>query len=114
MRSTVAAVEPLALKGKDGRVPAYRLVSVTGEGPARRIDVAMVGRNRELRLLQEVWGRAVSERACQLFTILGAAGVGKSRLAFEFLDRLEGAVARSRALPVVRGRHHLLAGASRS
>ena len=94
---TVAAVEPLALKGKDDRVPAYRLVSVTGEGPARRIDVAMVGRNRELRLLQEVWGRAVSERACQLFTILGAAGVGKSRLAFEFLDRLEGAV-------VVRGR----------
>ncbi len=94
---TVEAVGPLSLKGKDGRVPAYRLVSVTGEGPARRVDVAMVGRNRELRLLQEVWGRAVSERACQLFTILGAAGVGKSRLAFEFLDRLEGAI-------VVRGR----------
>jgi class 3 adenylate cyclase/tetratricopeptide (TPR) repeat protein len=91
------AVEPLLLKGKDERVPAYRLSSVTGDGPARRLDVAMVGRSRELRLLQEVWGRAVSERACQLFTILGSAGVGKSRLAFEFLDRLEGAT-------VVRGR----------
>ena len=94
---TAEPVEPLSLKGKDGRVPAYRLVSVTGEGPARRIDVAMVGRSRELRLLQEVWGRAVSERACQLFTVLGAAGVGKSRLAYEFLDRLDGAI-------VVRGR----------
>jgi len=93
----VEAIEPLELKGKSGRVAAYRLLSVTGEGPTRRLDVAMVGRERELRLLREVWGRAVSERACQLVTVLGSAGVGKSRLAYEFLDRLDG-------VTVVRGR----------
>ena len=93
----VEEVEPLELKGKEARVAAYRLMSVTGEGPARRLDVHMVGRERELRLLEEVWGRAVSERSCQLITVLGSAGVGKSRLAYEFLDRLDGAT-------VVRGR----------
>ena len=48
----------------------------------------MVGREREQRQLASVWERVVSERACQLFTVLGPAGVGKSRLAAEFLASL--------------------------
>jgi class 3 adenylate cyclase/tetratricopeptide (TPR) repeat protein len=90
-------LEPVAVKGKGTRLGVCRLVSVTGEGPARRMDVPMVGRARELRLLEDAWGRALSEQACQLFTVLGAAGVGKSRLALEFFERLAG-------VTVVRGR----------
>jgi len=96
---TVDALAPLDLKGKPEPVAAYRLVSVTGEGPTRRLDVPMVGRERELRLLEEVWGRAISERSCQLVTVLGSAGVGKSRLAHEFLARRDGpTVLRGRCL----------------
>ena len=49
----------------------------------------MVGRERERALLADAWRRSRSERACALFTVLGAAGVGKSRLAAEFLDGLD-------------------------
>jgi class 3 adenylate cyclase/tetratricopeptide (TPR) repeat protein len=85
----VDAVEPRALKGKAKPVAAYRLLSVRDDGgSARRMDAPMVGREREQRQLASVWERVVSERACQLFTILGPAGVGKSRLAAEFLASL--------------------------
>jgi class 3 adenylate cyclase/tetratricopeptide (TPR) repeat protein len=94
----VEAVEPLALKGKSAPVEAFRLVAVReGEGMARRLDAPMVGRGTELRRLRDAFEQAVRDRSCQLFTILGAAGVGKSRLATEFLAGLEDA-------PVVRGR----------
>ncbi len=94
----VETVEPLALRGKTEGVPARRLRSVVAEGPQRRLDVAMVGRRRELRLLEDAWERARSERACMLFTLLGAAGVGKSRLVEEFLSRVDEAVVRGRCL----------------
>ena len=64
----------------------------------------MVGRARELRQLASVWERATSERACQLFTVLGAAGVGKSRLSAEFLASLDDIlVVRGRCLPYGEG-----------
>ena len=81
----IEELAPLELKGKAGSVGAYRLLSVEAEAPARRSDVPIVGRQRELRLLADAWERVTSERACALFTILGAAGVGKSRLAAELL-----------------------------
>ena len=77
----VEAVEPLALKGKAESVPAYRLLSVSAEGPRRPVGAPMAGRGREQRLLADAWERVASERSCHLFTILGPAGVGKSRLA---------------------------------
>jgi predicted ATPase len=89
-------VEPLAAKGKAARLQAHRLVSVHA-APARRRDVPMVGRERQRRLLADAFARVAAERACQLFTILGPAGVGKTRLAEEFLRALDGAT-------VVRGR----------
>ncbi|MGB2953655.1 MAG: adenylate/guanylate cyclase domain-containing protein [Gaiellaceae bacterium] len=96
-----AEVEPLGpreLKGKGEPVVAYRLLAVYGEERfAQDADAPMVGRERELRQLASVWERVVSESACQLFTILGPAGVGKSRLAAEFLASLEGTL-------IVRGR----------
>jgi class 3 adenylate cyclase len=96
----VEPVEPLALKGKSGPVPAFRLLSVAREGPARRLDAPLVGREPELGRLRDAFGQAVRDSACRLFTVVGAAGVGKSRLVAGFLDSLEGAtVVRGRCLP---------------
>src|SRR5215207_7537083 len=95
-------VDALELKGKKERVPAYRLLAVGSgaEGRARRLDSPMIGRERERALLRQAYERARDDRACQLFTVLGAAGVGKSRLVAEFLSELgpEATVARGRCL----------------
>jgi len=84
------AVEPLVLKGKRDPVRAYRLLDVVPGAPAhaRRLDSPMVGRERELAMLQGTFARLVPERSCHLFTVLGAAGVGKSRLVGEALREL--------------------------
>jgi class 3 adenylate cyclase/tetratricopeptide (TPR) repeat protein len=101
----VEALDPLGLKGKSETVPAFRLLSVSGEeGFARHLDAPMVDREGEQRLLAEAWNRVVSERSCHLFTVLGTAGVGKSRLAAEFLGSLDAAVVvRGRCLPYGEG-----------
>jgi class 3 adenylate cyclase/tetratricopeptide (TPR) repeat protein len=84
----VEPVEPLDLKGKAQSVLAYRLISVTrGEGVARQLHHPMVGRTSELQMLTDALERAVAERRAQLVTVIGAAGVGKSRLLQEFLAR---------------------------
>jgi class 3 adenylate cyclase/tetratricopeptide (TPR) repeat protein len=89
----VEPVEPLELKGKKEPVTAFRLVAVLPETPAmtRRRDAPMVGRERELDRLHDAFSQALRDRSCQFFTLLGVAGVGKSRLAHEFLTGLEGA-----------------------
>jgi class 3 adenylate cyclase len=84
----VNPLTPLELEGKAEPVPAYRLTRVledAGEGHARRLDSPMVGREKELDLLQRALERAVAERTAHLFTLLGPAGVGKSRLVLELL-----------------------------
>jgi class 3 adenylate cyclase/tetratricopeptide (TPR) repeat protein len=83
----VEAVEPLHLKGKSEAVAAFRLLEVLPEtsGHVRRLASPMVGRDRERRRLQDAFEQAVADRSCQLFTILGSAGVGKSRLVEEFV-----------------------------
>ena len=83
----VGPSETLELKGKSEPVVAYRLanVRVDAEGHRRRLDAPMVERERELAGLQQSFVRAITTRSSQLFTILGAAGVGKSRLVAEFL-----------------------------
>jgi class 3 adenylate cyclase/tetratricopeptide (TPR) repeat protein len=95
----VELLPPLEAKGKSDPLTAYRLGAVTGEaGVARRHDAPFVGRARERTLLEGAWERCVSERACALFTILGTAGVGKSRLATEFLDGIDATVVRGHCL----------------
>jgi tetratricopeptide (TPR) repeat protein len=90
-------VEPLELKGKAEPVSAHRLLSVTGE-IERRHESAFVGRADELDLLRTSWERARSEARCELVTVIGDPGVGKSRLAAEFLERVDAAVVRGRCL----------------
>jgi class 3 adenylate cyclase/tetratricopeptide (TPR) repeat protein len=87
----------LELKGKADDVPAWSLLAVTGE-VERRFATPMVGRETELRRLRDAFQQAVHDRSCQLFTVLGSAGVGKSRLAAEFLGDLDARVARGRCL----------------
>jgi class 3 adenylate cyclase/tetratricopeptide (TPR) repeat protein len=86
----IEPVEPLTLKGKSEPVPAFRLIRVVpgAAGFLRRLDAPMVGRSRELGLLRGALDRAISDRACQLFTVLGVGGVGKSRLLGAFSQEL--------------------------
>jgi len=102
MRLVRAAVEvgderALQLKGKVDAVAAWPLLAVTGE-LERRFATPLVGRERELTRLRVVFDQAVHDRSCQLFTILGSAGVGKSRLVAEFLDPSDAQVVRGRCL----------------
>ncbi len=83
----VDAVEPLTLKGKEGTVGAYRLRAVVGDEQAARRHLApFVGRERELADLVDRFERAAAERRCHLATVLGEAGVGKSRLVRALID----------------------------
>jgi class 3 adenylate cyclase/tetratricopeptide (TPR) repeat protein len=83
----VEALEPLPLKGKTEPVQAWRLLEVLPDVPAftRRIDAPFVDRVRELAALRGAFERGVEGGACQLVTVLGPPGLGKSRLAREFL-----------------------------
>jgi class 3 adenylate cyclase/tetratricopeptide (TPR) repeat protein len=83
----VEPIDALALKGKEDRVVAFRLVSVAAgvAGHERHLDSPMVGRTKELSLLEHALERAVTDRTSHLFTLMGPAGVGKSRLVAEFL-----------------------------
>lgn len=58
----------------------------------------MVGRQTERRRLRDAFEQAVHDRSCHLFTVLGAAGVGKSRLAAEFLVAVDATVLHARCL----------------
>jgi class 3 adenylate cyclase/tetratricopeptide (TPR) repeat protein len=96
-------VEPLTLKGKSEPVPAYKLISVYGEdGNVRRHDTPVVGREEELAALEAAWDEVTGERRARLVTVIGDAGVGKTRLVREIMDRLSARGARiisGRCLP---------------
>ena len=109
-----AIVEPAAV----GSESAFRVVGLEfgndGRQASGRFDSEMVGRERERRRLLDAFEQATSDRSCQLFTILGPAGVGKSRLVREFLRDVNATGdRRDRPLPPVRRRDHLLAHRSR-
>ncbi|HUF01504.1 MAG TPA: adenylate/guanylate cyclase domain-containing protein [Gaiellaceae bacterium] len=96
---------PLELKGIDGHLRAWRVVDML-DGPGRPIGprAPLVGRESELELLENTFNRSLRDSRAHLFTIYGEAGVGKSRLAREFLDSVERAsVLMGRALPYGEG-----------
>ena len=94
----VEPVEPLSLKGKSEPVRAWRLGAVSTLTAERRFDSPLVGRERELAALAEAWERARGGPSCELVTVVGAAGLGKSRLVAEFLGSVEATVVRARCL----------------
>jgi class 3 adenylate cyclase/tetratricopeptide (TPR) repeat protein len=109
VRDAVVAepVEPVDAKGKAEPVPAYRLDAVIAgaEARARRLDAPMVGRDAELRAILNAFERSVADRSCRIVTVLGEAGVGKSRLVLEALGAIgdRATVLRGRCLPYGEG-----------
>jgi class 3 adenylate cyclase len=86
----VEPLTPLQVKGKAEPLLAYRLLTVRAglESPPRSARAPMIGRERQLKLLNDAYDNVVSSRTCHLFTVLGSAGVGKTRLVYEFLRSL--------------------------
>ena len=95
-------MEPVELrvKGKAAPVAAYRLLAVDPPvlGAAQRTTTRLVGRSRELAALRAVFARTVSEQTCYLVTVLGSAGVGKSRLVDELMRGIDATVVGGRCL----------------
>lgn len=96
------SIPDLVVKGKADPVAAWRVRSAAGPEVARPMAATrLVGRVREMTLLNEGFDRCVADRVCQLTTLLGAPGVGKTRLSSDFLsERTTAAVVhRGRCLP---------------
>jgi class 3 adenylate cyclase/tetratricopeptide (TPR) repeat protein len=91
VRNAVTAdpLSPLTIKGRPRPVVAWKLLEVTqhAEGWARRLDSPLVGREQELEVLQTTFQRSAASGRGEFMTVLGAPGVGKSRLTNEFLSR---------------------------
>ena len=102
---TAEPVEPLTAKGKSAPVPAFRLTGLVegAEFIPRRLDSPLVGRENGLAQLQRAFDHAVSERVAYQFTLLGAAGIGKSRLVQELRDRVDARWLSGHCLPYGEG-----------
>jgi len=88
-------------KGKSHAVALW-LVLGTAPSPAARAETPMIGRDREVALLDTLWARSAGDRRTHLVTVLGPPGIGKSRLQREFSHRVQAAAAtvlRGRCLP---------------
>ena len=104
-RVELEPVGPLDLRGWREPVTAHRVLCAVELGDAvRSLAAPLVGREAELELLENTFQRAARDRRASLFTIYGDLGVGKSRLAREFVAGLEGATVLSgRCLPYGEG-----------
>ena len=84
----------LTLKGKDESVHAWRALRVVGErggaGRSTGLEPPFVGRSEELRMIKELLHATGREGKARLASVLGTAGIGKSRLAWEFLKYIDG------------------------
>jgi class 3 adenylate cyclase/tetratricopeptide (TPR) repeat protein len=91
----VEPVGSLALKGKTDKVLSWRLLEILEDAPAyaRRFDSPLIGRELELAQLRQAFERAVEDKTTYLFTLLGAAGIGKSRLVAELVSTVPDSVA---------------------
>ena len=103
-RVEVEDVGPVELKGLGRELWTWRALSGKADEVHAMQQAPLVGRDSELELLQNTYDRALRDRRAHLFTIFGEAGVGKSRLAREFSQAMEGATVLSgRSLPYGEG-----------
>jgi class 3 adenylate cyclase/tetratricopeptide (TPR) repeat protein len=89
-----AARDPLSLKGKEELVPVWQALRVVaqrrGVGRSERVEPPFVGREGELRLLKDLLQATAREQRVRLVSVTGIAGIGKSRLSWEFLKYVDG------------------------
>jgi class 3 adenylate cyclase/tetratricopeptide (TPR) repeat protein len=82
------------LKGKAGQTPlwkALRVVSgVRGSRKSQGLEAPFVGRDRELRQIKDLFHASAEEKKAHLVAVNGIAGIGKSRLAWEFYKYFDG------------------------
>jgi class 3 adenylate cyclase/tetratricopeptide (TPR) repeat protein len=97
--SGAIAFEPAgdqALKGKSAGVPAWRALRIVAERGGRNrsegLEAPFVGRDDELRLLRDSFHATGRDHRLRTISITGQAGIGKSRLAWEFEKILDGIV----------------------
>jgi class 3 adenylate cyclase/ATP/maltotriose-dependent transcriptional regulator MalT len=106
-RVELEPLDPLELRGWREPVIAHRVLCVADQGAETTVgglSAPLVGRETELELLENTYERAVRSGRASLVTIYGDPGVGKSRLAREFVAGLEGAtVLIGRCLPYGEG-----------
>jgi class 3 adenylate cyclase len=76
--------EPVEAKGKEERVPAWVALREARSPGERSLGGPLIGRDAELDVLRGTWERVAGERTSQLVTVIGPAGVGKTRLGVEF------------------------------
>jgi class 3 adenylate cyclase len=96
------AAPPVVAKGKSEPVEAWVALRPLHAAGERRLTGDLVGRARELEVLRGIWERVAGESSPHLVTILGPAGIGKTRLAQEFsatVERLGGHSVHGRSLP---------------
>jgi predicted ATPase len=103
MRRDLEAVSSVEAKGKSAPVEAWRVFgAIAGaESFARRSDIPLVGRTGELAVLRNELSASIDTRECRLVTVIGSAGVGKTRLVSELVDEVGAhmTVAAGRCLP---------------
>ncbi|MHB8643240.1 MAG: AAA family ATPase [Gaiellaceae bacterium] len=95
-------LQSFSLKGRRDAVAPWQLEQVheRAAGMLRRIDSPFVGRRDERDALERAYADAVEQEECRLITVVGQAGLGKTRLAQEFAARLLAArVLQGRCLP---------------
>ena len=86
------ALEPVAVKGKAEPLVLYRPLAARarfGSDVTRTHATPLVGRDLERTLLVSTFERAVQQQSCQLVTVVGEPGVGKSRLCMELFSHVE-------------------------
>jgi class 3 adenylate cyclase/tetratricopeptide (TPR) repeat protein len=98
-------LESFKVKGKAAPVSPMRLDAVDphAAGVARRLDRPFVGRFEELSALRLAFTRVEAEQSCRMFTVLGPAGIGKSRLVGEFIENVPATALTGRCLPYGEG-----------
>jgi class 3 adenylate cyclase/predicted ATPase len=83
-----------ALKGKAEPQHLWRATWVlAGVGGSQRVDgleAPLIGRDAELRTIKELFHAAAERRVPRMMLVLGPAGVGKSRLGWEFRKYIDG------------------------
>ena len=82
------------LKGKDGLLPLWRALRVVsgarGSLKSTGLEAPFVGRDRELRQIKDLFHTCAEERKAHLISVTGIAGIGKSRLGWEFYKYFDG------------------------